>query len=103
MRSRKPGARFEDRLEKLVKARVWKLRFGFETGDCQHSKASALSLFDSHVKQACFSDPGFTAHQERGTVRRCLRKGKVQLSDLGVAPDQGGNHAVKIREPGGGL
>jgi hypothetical protein len=83
-----------------MKAGVRELGLGLETGDGEHSIATVACVSHRRVEEGRLPDAGLAAHQQRGTVLRRCRQGNVQLSNLGVTPDQPCHHAVKIRGPG---
>jgi hypothetical protein len=87
-------------LKKLVKAGVRELSLGLETRDGKHSIATVACLTDRPVDERCLPDAGLADHQQRGTVLYRSSEGSLELSNLGIAPDQPRRHATKIREPG---
>jgi len=82
-----------------MKAGVRELSLGLETGDGKHSIATVACLSDSRVEERCLPDAGVAHDQQRRTVLCCSREGSLELSNLGVTPDQPRRHATKIREP----
>ena len=87
-------------LAKLVKAGVGELGFGFEAGGGQCSIGAAAGLCDKGIQEGCLADAFRAAHEHRCTVFSSGYQGSIQLTELGVTPDQVLGHASKIREPG---
>jgi len=83
-----------------VKSRVRELSLGLETRDGKHSMATVACLADRYVEKRCLPDTRLADHYQCGTVFHRLSEGSLELSNLGVAPDQPRHHATKIREPG---
>ncbi len=83
-----------------MKAGVRELSLGLETGDGKHSIATVACLPDRRVEERCLPDAGLPTQQQRGAVLGRSREGSLELSNLGVTPDQPRRHAMKIREPG---
>jgi hypothetical protein len=83
-----------------VEAGVRELRLGLETRDREHSIAKVACLADRRVQKRCLADAGLADHQQRGTMLSSSPERSLELSNLGVTPDQPRRHATKIREPG---
>jgi len=82
-----------------VKAGVRELSLGLETGDGKHSISTVACLPDRCVEERRLPDPSLADDQQRGTVLHRSRERSLELSNLGVTPDQPLCHATKIREP----
>ena len=83
-----------------MEAGVRKLSLRLETSYREHSIAAVACLPGRRVEERCLTDAGLADHEQRGTVLRRSREGSLELSKLGVTPDQPRPHATKIRDPG---
>ena len=82
-----------------MEAGVRKLSLGLKTGYREHSIATVACLPGRRLKERCLPYAGLADHHHRGTMLRRSRQGSLELSKLGVPPDQRPCHATKIREP----